>query len=122
MLIFALAKVPQDNAVNTIDAYEFSSFIFVFSASRDKGKDGNVVKSMIQSGTLDRNSKRSYPMQLLRIMKRKAEDVLLGDASNVQGKEALVFLKNVISWKEKRGVRVNVLKKGITSEFNVVIC
>jgi len=74
---------------------------------------------MIQSGTLDRNSKRSYPMQLLRIMKRKAEDVLLGDASNVQGKAALIFLKNVI--KEKRGVRVNVLKKGITSAFNVLV-
>jgi len=48
-------------------------------------------------------------------MKRKAEDVLLGDASDVDGKAALVFLKNVI--KEKRGVRVNVLKKGITSNF-----
>ena len=58
-------------------------------------------------------------MQLLRIMKRKAEDVLLGDASNVQGKAALIFLKNVI--KEKRGVRVNVLKKGITSAFNVLV-
>lgn len=75
---------------------------------------------MIKSGTLDRNSKRSYPMQLLRIMKRNAEDLLLGDASNVQGKAALIFLKNVI--KEKRGVRVDVLKKGIASEFNVFEC
>ena len=75
---------------------------------------------MIKSGTLDTHSKGSYPMQLLRIMKRKAEDLLLGDASNVQGKAALIFIKNVI--KEKRGVRVNVLKKGIASEFYVFVC
>ena len=52
-------------------------------------------------------------MQLLRIMIRKAEDSLLGDASNVQGKAALTFIKNVV--KEKRGVRVDVLKKGMTT-------
>ena len=52
-------------------------------------------------------------MQLLRIMKRKAEDSLLGDASNMQGKAALTFIKNVV--KEKRGARVNILKKGMTS-------
>ena len=103
-----------------MNIYEFESFISDFSASSDKGNDGNVVKSMIQSGTLDRNSKRSYPMQLLRVMKRKAEDVLLGDASNVEGKAALVFLKNVI--KEKRGIKVNVLKKGIASNFTVFVC
>lgn len=89
----------------------------VLLASRAKGRDGNVVKSMIQSGTLDRNSKRSYPMQLLRIMKRKAEDSLLGDASNVQGKGALTFIKNVV--KEKRGARVNILKKGNLKLFTV---
>ena len=48
-------------------------------------------------------------------MKRKAEDLLLGDASNGQGKAALIFIKNVI--KEKRGIRVDVLKKGINLAF-----
>lgn len=50
-------------------------------------------------------------MQLLRVMKRQAEDLLLGDASNEQGKAALTFVKNVL--KEKSGARVAVLKKGI---------
>ena len=106
-----------ENAINT---YDLKSFISRFSASSAKGRDGHVVKSMIKSGTLDRNSKRSYPMQLLRIMKRKAEDLLLGDESNVQGKAALIFIKNVIN--EKQGVRANVLKKGIASEFYVFGC
>lgn len=51
-------------------------------------------------------------MQLLRIMKRQAEDTLLGDASNEQGRATLTFIKNVV--REKSGARVNILKKGIT--------
>ena len=76
-----------------------------------KGTDGAVNKAMIQSGTIDSLVKRSYPLQLLRIMKRQAEDLLLGDESNEQGKEALTFIKNVSE--EKSGASVDILKKGI---------
>ncbi|KAL9957971.1 hypothetical protein ACROYT_G034931 [Oculina patagonica] len=80
-----------------------------------KGTDGAVRKSMIQPGKMGKFTKKSYPMQLLRVMKRQAEDLLLGDASNEQGKAALTFLKNVL--KEKSGTRVGVLKKEVTRKL-----
>ena len=42
-----------------------------------KGKDGAVSLSNIQSSTLDKQSKQRFPLELLKIMKRKAEDLLL---------------------------------------------
>ena len=66
---------------------------------------------MIQPKILDKYSKKSYPMKLLRLMKRQAEDLLLGDTSDEQGKAALTFIKNVA--KEKNGAGIDILKKGI---------
>lgn len=53
-----------------------------------------MSNTVIQSRTLDSASKQSYPLMLLRIMKRHAEDLLW--ANNVdEGREVLRFIKDV---------------------------
>ena len=50
-------------------------------------------------------------------MKRQAEDLLLGDATNEQGKAALTFIKDVL--KEKSGAQADILKKGIFTVYHI---
>ena len=72
---------------------------------------------MIQSRKIDKYVKKSYPIQLLRLMKRQAEDLLLGDATNEQGKAALTFIKNVLI--DRSGAEADILKKGIFTVYHI---
>lgn len=58
------------------------------------GADGSVDQSSIQPGELDQAGKDSYPIVLLRVIKRHAED-LLWKGEITQGRAALHFLKSV---------------------------
>lgn len=68
-----------------------------FSAPNSPGKDGFVSESVIKSGILDTTSKRSFPVELLNTVRRQAEDVLLGNSSDVNGREALQFILRVVN-------------------------
>jgi len=50
---------------------------------------------MVQSGTLGAAGKGSYPRELLVIMRRQAEDLLLSNSDNQKGREALEFIRSV---------------------------
>ena len=74
--------------------FSFSfSFLFFFSlAPNSSGQDGSVNISLIKSGTLDTASKQSFPRELLVIMRRQAEDLLLGNSKDQKGRDALEFI------------------------------
>ena len=63
-----------------------------FLAPTKPGRDGTVDTSSIQPGELDQAGKHSYPIVLLRVIKRQAED-LLWKGEVTQGRAALEFLK-----------------------------
>ena len=64
--------------------------------------------SLIQSGTLDAASKQSFPVELLVIMRRQAEDLLLGDSNDQKGRDALRFIVSLASDR----IDVDQIKKG----------
>lgn len=70
-----------------------------------KGKDGAVSLSNIRSSTLDTQNKQRFPLELLKIMKRKAEDLLLAKPKSRSGKNALKFIMDVV--KERTDVNVS---------------
>lgn len=74
------------------------------------GADGSVDKSSIQPGELDQAGKHSYPIVLLRVIKRQAED-LLWKGEVAQGRAALHFLKSVT--KERTDSDAVAINKGI---------
>ena len=76
-------------------------------APNSRGQDGAVSGSLIQSGTLDAVGKRTFPKELLVIMRRQAEDLLLENSNNKKGKDALKF---VLSLTDGRG-DVDQIKK-----------
>ena len=63
-----------------------------FVAPTKPGRDGTVDTSSIQPGELNQAGKHSYPIVLLRVIKRQAED-LLWKGEVTQGRAALEFLK-----------------------------
>ena len=67
----------------------------VFSAPNTPGAFGSVSASLVQSGALDAASKQSFPPELLVIMRRQAEDLLLSDSDSQKGREALEFILSV---------------------------
>ena len=67
----------------------------VFSAPNTPGEFGSVSASLVQSGALDAASKQSFPPELLVIMRRQAEDLLLSDSDSQKGREALEFVLSV---------------------------
>ena len=77
-------------------------------APDSRGQDGSVAVSLIQSGTLDAASKQSFPVELLVIMRRRAEDLLLGDSNDQKGRDALRFIVSLASDKSD----VDQIKKG----------
>ena len=77
-----------------------------------KGKDGAVSLSNIHSSTLDKQSKQRFPLELLKIMKRKAEDLLLAEPKSRSGKKALKFIIGVVE--EKADVDVS-FKRGTSA-------
>ena len=69
-------------------------YVSPLTAANTPGRKGAVSNTVIQSRTMDSASKQSYPLMLLRIMKRHAEDLLW--ANNVdEGRQVLRFIKDV---------------------------
>ena len=85
--------------------YSFKIHLNVFStvAPNTPGQDGEVDTSAVTSGAIDVAIKESYPMALLQVMKRQAEDVLLVDPSDAAGRAALTFIHSVSSQKSEPG-------------------
>ena len=82
-----------------------------------KGEDGAVSLSNIQSRTLDKQNKQRFPLELLKIMKRKAEDLLLAEPKSRSGKKALKFIIDVVE--EKTDVDVS-FKRGTSVSFQAI--
>ena len=51
----------------------------------------------IESRLLNKADKNSYPVKLLKIMRRQAEDLLLGNINDEKGKDALMFILSVVN-------------------------
>ena len=58
------------------------------------GSPGSVTETSIKSSDMDDTSKHSYPLALLRLMRRHAEDLLWADNLN-EGRQVLRFIKDV---------------------------
>ena len=63
-----------------------------FAAPSNPGSKGAVSSNSIQSRALDSAQLQYYPLVLLRIMKRHAEDLLWSNKVK-EGKEVLMFIK-----------------------------
>ena len=59
-------------------------------------------------------------MELLKIMKRKAEDELLGDPNSSSGKDGLEFIKSVVA--QRKGTEIELIKKGKVNSFGFRAC
>ena len=102
---------------NELRYVTFILFMFNCLAPNIKGKDGAVSLSNIQSSTLDKQSKQRFPVELLKIMKRKAEDLLLAEPKSRSGKKALKFIIGVVE--EKADVDVG-FKRGTSVSFQAI--
>ena len=102
---------------NELRYVTFILFMFNCLAPNIKGKDGAVRLSNIQSSTLDKQSKQRFPLELLKIMKRKAEDLLLAEPKSRSGKKALKFIIGVVE--EKADVDVS-FKRGTSVSFQAI--
>ena len=102
---------------NELRYVTFILFMFNCLAPNIKGKDGAVSLSNIQSSTLDKQSKQRFPLELLKIMKRKAEDLLLAEPKSRSGKKALKFIIGVVE--EKADVDVS-FKRGSSVSFQAI--
>ena len=102
---------------NELRYVTFILFMFNCLAPNIKGKDGAVSLSNIQSSTLDKQSKQRFPVELLKIMKRKAEDLLLAEPKSRSGKKALKFIIGVVE--EKADVDVS-FKRGTSVSLQAI--
>ena len=91
--------------------------MFICLALNIKGKDGAVSSDNIQSNTLDAQNKKRFPLELLKIMKRKAEDLLLAKPESRSGKNALKFIMDVVE--EKADVDMS-FKRGTSVSFQTI--
>ena len=98
------------NKWNNENPNEEKKWKCLFSAPINGGADGSVDKSSIQPGELDQTGKHSYPIVLLRVIKRQAED-LLWKGEVTQGRAALHFLKSVTE--ERTDSDAVAINKGI---------
>jgi len=85
-----------------------STFCSYFQLLIRKDQNGTVNSSFIQSGALDAASKQSFPVQLLVIMRRQADDWLLGDSNDQNGRDALTFIVSLANERND----VDEVKKG----------
>lgn len=83
-----------------------------FSAPQTRGSDGSVSGPDVKSGALEAEDKQSYPVDLLEIMRRQAEDLLLSNSGDQKGREALEFIKKVTDeiTTDKNAQRINKCK------------
>ena len=91
----------------------FRCFNLVFSAPNLKGQNGAVSASNLHHGALDATSKRSFPVELIVIMKRQVEDLLLGNIDDQKGKEAVQFILSLANERND----VDQIKKGLDGIF-----
>lgn len=73
--------------------------IYSLIAPNTPGRNGQVPATAVESGILDSTSMQSYPLDLLKLMKRRAEDLLLANTDDALGRAALTFILNVASQK-----------------------
>jgi len=74
------------------------------------GDDGSVTGFAVQSGTLDKASKQKFPVAVLSLIRRQAEDFLLSNSDDQKGREALQFVLSIAE--EISGdVKVDRIKK-----------
>ena len=64
--------------------------------------------SNVQSGTLDQASKITFPVDLIKIMRRLADDLLLGDSNDQKGRDVLRFILSLANERND----VGKIKKG----------
>ena len=84
----------------------------MFSALSVKGQDGLVDDSLVQSGKLDALDKERFPKKLLSIMKREAEDLLLGNRNDPNGIDALEFIRDLtIDRSDVNQIRAGMLSR-----------
>ena len=67
----------------------------MFLAPNTPGQAGSVSNSVVDSRALDSASKQTYPAELLVIMRRQAEDLLLSNSDSEKGREAFEFILSV---------------------------
>lgn len=88
--------------------YKLVYFIFCCSAPNTPGRTGSIQQSYIQFGTLDAASLQNFPLELIKIMRRNAEDLLL---SNNHDHKATDTLRFILSLRKGRS-DVQKIKKG----------
>ena len=78
-----------------------NQFLLLFLAPQVKGKDGSVGGSNVLpedwKWKLDTANKRSFPLELINIMRRQAEDLLLSNKDSVKGRAALRFVLTLLN-------------------------
>jgi len=67
----------------------------LFLAPHTPGQAGSVTGSVARAGPLDAASKRTFPVELLVIMRRQAVDLLLSNRDSQKGRETLEFILDV---------------------------
>lgn len=70
-------------------------FDFLLAAPNVAGDDGSVTGFAVQSGTLDKASKQTFPVAVLSLIRRQAEDFLLSNSDDQKGREALQFVLSI---------------------------
>lgn len=88
------------------------------------GKNGKIGVKYINMGKsldskwteLDSNTKKSYPLAVINIVSREAEDLLLSNTNDQKGRDALKFLLSLGNERSD----LKALKKG--EPFNVFLC
>ena len=96
----------------------YNYFHFFLLAPFSPGKDGPFnFPPNLHSGALDPEIKRSYPLDLLYIMHRQAEDLLLSNRNNEKGRAALQFILSLANDRSD----VEEIKKGkeVIPQFSI---
>ena len=88
-------------------------------APNKPGKDGEVGVQYINMGKssdhkwneLDSKTKKSYPLAVINIIRREAEDLLLSNSNDKKGRDSLKFILSLTNERSD----LQALKKGETS-------
>ena len=88
-------------------------------APKKPGKDGEVGVQYInmakisdrKRNELDSKTKKSYPLAVINIIRREAEDLLLSNSNDKKGRDSLMFILSLTNERSD----LKTLKKGKTS-------
>lgn len=91
---YSVNKIKQqwNNEFVIMQCVQKLPYVLFLLAPNVKGQDGLVSASFIKSGKLDEESKQNFPVELMKVMKREAEDLLLGNNGDQKGEDALRFI------------------------------